>query len=128
MCGGDGWEVEFYRAIERKARVTHRCDECGDLILPGQRYERCASKCDGSVSSWAHCLKCARIESAYFKAEQAVGHWGATYNRRELRDSIRECLSEEPHFVVAFRAAWKGLPVPKAPAARDTRHYSTVMS
>ncbi len=127
MCGSDdGWDVEFYREVKRKARKAHRCDECGTLIQPGEHYIRVSQKFDGSVSDWADCLLCSRVKSAYFKAEHAVGHHDATYTRRGLRETIAECIAEEPHFLIAFRAAWKGEPVPKAPPPPDRRTHSGV--
>lgn len=127
MCGGDSWEVGFYHQEERRSRKDRWCQECATEIKKGERYVRCTALVDHSVSSDDMCLRCVRVEKAYFKAEHAVGHSDASYTRRGLRETITECISEEPHFVVAFRAAWKGEPVPKAPPPKSTRTYSSVL-
>ena len=51
----------------------------------------------------------------------------SSYTVGDLLEQVRECIAEEPHYVVAFRAAWKGETVPKKPAPPiDRSRYSTV--
>lgn len=127
MCGGmvDG-SCEFFSKTEHRSRKERRCEECYTFIGKGERYLRCAGKWDGYFSTYDLCLKCDRVVAAYFAAERAVGHHESAYGLGELRGMIVECVREEPHFLVAFRAAWKGLPVPKAPPPPDMRSYSSV--
>ena len=91
------------------------------------KYNRCSSLTDGHWSDWAQCLKCGRVEQAHADAERSMGG-NSSYTVGDLLEQVRECIAEEPHYVVAFRAAWKGEPVPKKPAPPvDRSRYSTVM-
>lgn len=126
MCDEPDWDSEVLRSEERRARKEHQCSECYKIISPGERYTSTAVLCDGHVSSYKHCLRCERVADAHCKAEQAMGStpWWAIGG---LREQVVECIREEPHYLVAFRAAWKGKPVPrKPPAAPDPSRYSSV--
>jgi len=126
MCEGTDWEVEWSSEIRRKARKAHWCRECRCPIKPGEHYFRCVSKTDGSVSDWAQCLKCHRVERAHMAAERSMGG-DSSYYVGELLSQIKECIREEPHYLVAFRAAWKGEPVPQKPKPLGFGRYSTVL-
>jgi len=125
MCDGADWQSEWSSEIRRKARKPHRCAECRSVILPGQHYFRCVSKTDGTVSDWAQCSKCSRVEAAHMKAERAMGG-DPSYLVGDLLSQVRECLREEPHYLVAFRAAWRGEPVPKKPVPLERGRTSVV--
>jgi hypothetical protein len=127
MCEGIDWEPSVTHEIPRKARRDHLCAECRNAILKGTSYIRCSSLTDGHWSDWAACLKCHRVDKAHAAAERAMGG-NSSYYVGQLLETVGECIREEPHYVVAFRAAWKGEPVPKKPAAAiDRSRYSTVM-
>jgi len=125
MCEAPDFDCESFPSKRVKARVKHWCRECRKDILPGEYYIRNASKTDGSVGSWASCLKCDRVFEAHAKAEHAM-NGSASYVVGELLETVAGCIRHEPHYIVAFRAAWKGEEVPKAPPPPDTRRYSTV--
>ena len=125
MCGGSDFNIDFYRQTKRRSRRDRNCRECGGVIKKGEHYFYCVTIFDGSASDHAVCVVCERVTSAHFAAERALGHHDDGYNLGELRSMLRECIREEPHYLVAFRAAWKGLPVPKAP--EPPGRYSTVM-
>lgn len=125
MCEAPDFDCEFHTQKRVRARIAHWCAECRKKILPGQHYFRNASKTDGSVSDWASCLKCQRVFEAHAKAEAAM-RGNASYVVGELLGTVVGCIRHEPHYIVAFRAAWKGEEVPKAPPPPDTRRYSTV--
>ena len=57
---------EFYDAKEVVARKDHKCDECGETINKGQKYERVSGKWDGEVSTYKTCLPCLRIRKDLF--------------------------------------------------------------
>ncbi len=42
----------------RKARKAHRCCECKDPILPGERYEYTTCLCDGRWETYRTCEDC----------------------------------------------------------------------
>ncbi len=127
MCYESDWDSEILSQVTRRARKPHHCSECGKLIRPGEQYVRSTVLQDHSVSSYKDCLVCQRVIDAHFAAERAAGHGGQSYVIGSLREQIFECIQEEPHYLMAFRAAWKGEPVPRKPPARDLRHYSSVM-
>ncbi len=127
MCEGTDWESTVTAEVTRRARWAHRCAECRKVIAKGTSYARCSSLTDGHWGDWAACLKCHRVEKAHAAAEHSM-NGSSSYYVGALLETVRECIQEEPHYVVAFRAAWKGEPVPKKPpAARDMSRYSTVM-
>lgn len=127
MCDGIDEPPSVCAEILRKAKKTHRCEECGKEIPPGRSYMRCSSLTDGHWMSWPACMKCHRIEKTHAAAERSMGG-NSSYYVGQLLETVKECIREEPHYVVAFRAAWKGEPVPKKPPTPiDRSRYSTVM-
>ncbi len=127
MCEGADWEATVCCTVKRKARKAYHCAECRKPILSGTLYNRCSSLTDGHWSDWPQCLKCGRVEISHAAAERSMGG-NSSYIIGELLEQVRECIQEEPHYVVAFRAAWKGDPVPKKPEPPiDRSRYSTVM-
>lgn len=126
MCEGTDWEPSVTAEVMRRARKAHRCAECRRLIPIGTSYWRCSSLSDGHWGDWPACMKCHAVERAHAAAERSM-NGSASYYVGQLLETVRECIREEPHYVVAFRAAWKGEPVPRKPPPPDKRHYSTVM-
>lgn len=49
-----------------KARVHHTCTECGDLIKPGERYERADLLHDGEWLHYKTCWFCLCVRSDFF--------------------------------------------------------------
>jgi hypothetical protein len=62
-------EVDEFATLEhttiRKARKGYHCCECGEPIVPGQKYEHTSSLFDGSWSRHHTCLPCAAIRDRY---------------------------------------------------------------
>lgn len=54
----DGEPAAFYARAFPKARKTHKCDECGREIAPGELYERVAAKWEGEITTLATCAHC----------------------------------------------------------------------
>ncbi len=126
MCDGIDEPPEATAEIQRKARKAHRCRECRNVIPKGALYMRCSSLNDHSWSDWPACMKCHRVEKAHAAAEHSM-NGNSSYYVGSLLETVKECIAEEPHYVVAFRAAWKGEPVPKKPPPPiDRSRYSTV--
>lgn len=126
MCDGVDEPATATAEIQRRARKLHHCEECRKKIFPSTLYWRCSSLSDGSWSAWQQCDKCHRVEEAHAAAERSM-NGNSSYYVGSLLETVKECISEEPHYVVAFRAAWRGDPVPKKPPGRDRREYSVVM-
>jgi hypothetical protein len=73
-------------------------------------------------------MKCHMVEKAHAAAERSM-NGNSSYYVGQLLEAVRECIQEEPHYVVAFRAAWKGQPVPKKPLPPpDRSRHSSVMT
>lgn len=52
---------DVYDERERKARVEHRCDACGETIRVGDKYMRVACIVESEVSTVVRCLRCQTI-------------------------------------------------------------------
>ncbi len=50
----------------RKARKKHRCQECWELICPGEHYEHVKGLCDGSWFSHKTCMSCKTMRDSIF--------------------------------------------------------------
>jgi hypothetical protein len=53
--------AKFYQQEWRTAKKQHKCVECLDPILPGQRYEYVTMLYDGLWDHFKTCLGCYRI-------------------------------------------------------------------
>lgn len=53
---GDAYDL--YKETERKARKEHRCDACGVLIKPSDRYTHVTHIYDGRARSLKRCQCC----------------------------------------------------------------------
>jgi len=73
ICIDHGFYNEFHAAAVRAAREPHKCGECGDVIKPGDRYERVAGKCDGYWFTAKTCLVCARVRDDLFTCGYIYG-------------------------------------------------------
>jgi hypothetical protein len=63
-CDFDGEPYRVWKEKERRARKTHRCDECDGLIKPGEMYYWFRGFCD-SWEEWHVCLLCEAIRRDY---------------------------------------------------------------
>jgi hypothetical protein len=52
------------RSLRLRARATHRCVGCQELIRPGHTYVRHSVLYDGSWSTYKQCLRCDAIAEA----------------------------------------------------------------
>jgi hypothetical protein len=53
--------AQIFNRIFRKARKPHKCCECGDEIVKGERYEYVTMLFDGRWSEYKTCLPCYHI-------------------------------------------------------------------
>jgi hypothetical protein len=63
VCDCESPEAFFQTA--RRARVQHRCCECGDLISVGEQYEYVSGVWDGRGASFKTCAQCAGVRKFY---------------------------------------------------------------
>ena len=74
MCMVDDAEPsKVYHQIERVARKRHRCDECGRMIEPGERYEAAAMMDYGGY--WFACKTCPHCIAARRWLSDECGGW-----------------------------------------------------
>lgn len=57
-CSCDYERPEFYARSTHRARVAHKCCECGVRILPGELYEVVRGKWDGDFGQFKTCCRC----------------------------------------------------------------------
>lgn len=58
FCDCDGAYSEFSSATTRKARKSHRCDECHGRIEMGETYEYASGKSEGEMWESKTCPRC----------------------------------------------------------------------
>jgi hypothetical protein len=63
---GDYDGPEFCHAERRRARKTHKCDECWREIVAGETYEHVRGKWDGYMSTFKTCGDCLSIRDSFF--------------------------------------------------------------
>jgi hypothetical protein len=62
-CYCDYDPPEFYRREIRRARKSHKCEECAGKILPGDKYEHVRGKWEGYIDSFNTCEHCVDIRT-----------------------------------------------------------------
>lgn len=65
----DVWDGEgcmVLKAVERKARVPHRCGECQREICPGERYQDERILDDSGVCTLKTCADCMSLRNSVF--------------------------------------------------------------
>jgi hypothetical protein len=80
-CDWDGPDI--YDARERRARRRHVCDECGEVIEPGERYYHHSNLSDGE---WSHYKTCEFCEHD----ADIVADAGLCWRLGELEDAWKE--------------------------------------
>lgn len=60
-CDFDGDPIECYTERIVKAKKQYYCCECGDVIKPGDRYERAGGVSQREWFYYKTCLICSRI-------------------------------------------------------------------
>ena len=83
----DGEGPSVVRECIRKARKSHRCDECGGEIAPGSLYEHVTGCWDGRWVTHKTCMICRQIRQDFFPCAFYYG---------ELWSSLREQYGYEP--------------------------------
>lgn len=65
MCSCDYEPFDLYSVTLPVARKPHRCCECGEVIHPGEQYERAATVFQGDFECYKTCLPCSQIRKDY---------------------------------------------------------------
>lgn len=121
-CSCDYDPAEFYSASIRTARKSHKCEECGAPILPGDKYEAVVGKWDGNLDTFKTCEPCVDIRTwtknnvpclcwahgnTIEDCKEAVNEaaWRAPEETRGLRFGFLRKLVQRDKFYAARRAA-----------------------
>ncbi len=75
--------AEFYAEEFPVARKEHKCCECGEKILPQNKYHKAVGKWEGDFQVFKTCMPCYNIREHYCAGGYYFG---------ELAEQIRECL------------------------------------
>lgn len=62
-CDYDGEACDIYNEKERTARKSYLCQECKEMINPGDRYIYAELLYDGSWTYARWCISCQRIKN-----------------------------------------------------------------
>lgn len=106
------WECFSERMV--RARVKHKCLECGDEIKPGSTYQRVSGKWEGEFSSMATCAPCAAVRAALYCDVQMLGCLWSDCSEAIFPDMTRGCIAkvktaEGRAKLVERWQKWKGL-------------------
>ena len=71
MCGCEQADVVDH--TERKARKVHRCSECDEHIVSGERYTVVSQLFDGSWDSWKLCASCKLWWQEFWRWQRSSG-------------------------------------------------------
>lgn len=95
---------EFCSVVERKARKTYKCCECGSPIRVGELHVVCTGKWDGALSTYrqhTHCAEaCRYIRDELNDDEGCIGFgtlldwYGEIFHRRDLPKEFRSLMAK----------------------------------
>jgi len=105
----------FYAETTHKARKPHKCSECGNVIRPGEDYERTFGIWD-RPETIKTCLPCAEVRGAFFCSFTYGSIWedfeeDVRANYGQYSDACLRCLSPAAREKVfaAIEAVWADL-------------------
>lgn len=90
--------VQLLSRRELRARVRHKCGECGSTIEPGQRYEIDNIVFEGDFAVYKTCLMCRNVRRSLFQGGWYYGMmWKEIHDRYcgEDEDGNEFCLCPE---------------------------------
>ena len=86
VCIDSGWDLDmpsFSNNVIRRAAKPHVCEECGDAILKGDRYEYASGMWDGEFMAFKTCLVCVEVRTAF-----TCGGYAITQLWENMRDEM----------------------------------------
>ena len=94
-CSCDYEPAQFYCAQIRKARKEHRCEECGEKIIPGSKYEYVSGKWDSYVNEFKTCERCVNLR-VWVKNNVPCFCWCHGNMLEDARETIEEARYRAP--------------------------------
>jgi hypothetical protein len=88
---------EFVNKTFPKARKQHKCDECGRIIKPGEKYELFKGGFEGRVETNKTCMDCMSVVDSFYCDGRILGDmWGYLEEHiREMDGQISsDCLTD----------------------------------
>lgn len=101
-CVCDYDPPSFYHQEIRKARKPHRCNECGTLILPGERYEHVRGKWEGYIDNLDTCERCLDIRQ-WVKNNVPCFCWAHGNMIEDAKEAVEEAHFRAPSETVGLR-------------------------
>jgi len=89
-CYCDNESPEFFWRKDRKAKIEHRCCECGSTIHKAEKYEYACGKWDGAVSAYKTCERCLDFRR-WFEKNRPCVCWAF----RSMYEIVHEQIQEE---------------------------------
>jgi len=94
-CFCDYDSPEWWHSKIHCARKSHRCEECGATIKPGEQYEYVAGKWEGHLDEFKTCLRCLEIRR-YVTDMVPCFCWVHGNLHNDAKDAISEYAHELP--------------------------------
>jgi hypothetical protein len=100
MCDCDTPTIS--RTTTRKARVEHKCLECGVTIRPGEGYVENAQLAEGAWATWKCCAACQALYGEYWDLTDCCAVVGDF--AQEIADFAGDCgrIADVPDSMIAF--------------------------
>jgi len=100
-CDFEPWDAGD--TTSRKARLTHRCNECGGTILPGEVYEYTWSVYDGDFNTHKMCPRCVALRK-WVQAHVPCFCWYFEYMLEHggARDTLERYAHEAPGLMFGY--------------------------
>lgn len=100
-CVCDYDAPSFYVAEVRTARKTHKCEECRNLILPGDKYEHVRGKWD-YVDTFKTCSHCVDLRT-WTKNNVPCLCWAHGNLLDDCREAVQEAAWRAPEETAGLR-------------------------
>lgn len=92
-CDYEPWD--FYQSTDRKARKSHRCDECRRTITAGENYEYTFAIFQGDPTNARTCSHCKSLRE-YVTANVPCFCWQHENMLEDAIETLREYAHESP--------------------------------
>ena len=101
-CSCDYDPADCYFREIRKARVSHKCEECGGKILVGEKYEHVFGVWEGSASTFKTCERCVDIRQ-WTKNNVPCLCWAHGNTMEDCQEAVNEAHWRAPKETIGLR-------------------------
>lgn len=103
LTGTDEGYISVHSVTRPKARKQYRCDECNDLIVPGEKYRRDFMVWEGEANTAIVCAECDELIQKFFAAIPNPYRHELTFYTGDLHQAIIELRDEFGAYVDGFK-------------------------